>query len=447
MNIAQRRTRLRAALVWVAAAYVVGIAGQLVTNGLAGRLVGPLQYAHFAAVTSGTILVSQFAVFGLQTAGLRDAASMRERGTDGPLAMENRQAIRSIIRISLPVAGLLGGGLALLLIRPDSPTQSALVVAAVAVIIVLGGQQRLFANYLRGFGEVRLSSLLEGRSGGAILLASQALGLGALSLLTDSASLATIFAISAVACVPASLLGRMRLRQHLPGSGGRWHPWTELTDALRRARGFAGLQVGIFLDTNVDLFISVVVLAAADASYFAAGQRLAVVIVIPNALLGMVTSPVIVRLAQVHDRLQPMIRTAGTIGLVMAAVLAIPLMLLSHEISVLVFGPSFSSAAPIVSLIAVAYLFRVAAGLASVALSMSGLEGVASRVFIVGAVLRCVASGTLGALGGIYAFTLSSIAITILVYGVLWWLARRRLKLNTAPTTRPSLRQFLSIAS
>jgi O-antigen/teichoic acid export membrane protein len=427
---------------WVGAAYLVALSGQLVANGIAGRLLGSSGYEAYASATTVIIMVTQLGLFGLQTAAMRDAASMRH-GIRPDLGREQLAAIKSLTRFILPVLGLLTALTILIWHQPSGWTASLMMGVGVYLLVSVGAQQRLHANYLRGFGFVKISSFLEGRSGGAMLLAFQALALALVAILMEDPSLAVLLFASGIAVFPSVVLSRRLVARQFMHVTHRWRPFQDLRTTLRRSSGLAAVQAGMLFDTSLDIVLASLVLTATDASYFAGAQRLAMLVIIPSALVQMVVGPTIARRAQNVGEIQHLVRTAATVALLMGALASVPLMFAPTFSLTAVYGNEFSGGATLLTLLAVGYLFRVTAGLGTATLLMTGHESKAAKAYWTGVTLRILASGSLGLLYGAVAFTLASLVITALLFTHIWFSTRRATGMATHPTLRPAWRSFL----
>ncbi len=159
------RPSLQKALLWFVASYGLAIIGYLALNALASRFLGRSSFGYFIIIMTATTVVGQFALLGVHRSGLREAARLESDAHDELARL--RLGVRAITLVSLPVAGALGAAVTGLTLSGLEPEKRLVLSLEVMALIVLSGHQKLWANYLRGFGRVRFASLLEGRSGGA----------------------------------------------------------------------------------------------------------------------------------------------------------------------------------------------------------------------------------------------------------------------------------------
>lgn len=158
-----RRLSLGGAIVWFALSYGGVILGYLAINAFAARLLGT-GFGYFVIAVTVSTLLGQLGLMGVHRGGLREAAKMTP---DDPLVLEDlRRSVRAISMLMLPAVAAATGAVTYVLLGSADEASRSTIAVGMAVLVYLGGQQKLWANYLRGFGQVRFASLLEGRSGG-----------------------------------------------------------------------------------------------------------------------------------------------------------------------------------------------------------------------------------------------------------------------------------------
>lgn len=438
-------------MVWFVGSYAGSVLGVLGLNAAAGRWLGPDDFGFFVVSLTAAGLLSQVGLVGSHRSGLREVARLRD--TADPAAMVAlRNGVRAVCLSTLPASGLVGG-LATWVLADDVPDAERVTLAvAVGVLVVLGGQQQLWANYVRGLGHVRFASLLEGRSGGALVAGLQA---GCVVLVWWLApGWGLVGAVAAVAVgfvVPVTsawLVVRRRWRG-LPGPRARL--LRDLRHTVGRDWRFLSAQVATFLNGTTEIWLAGLVLTAVDTSMFSAGQRLALLLVLPLTALQVVLAPVIARsvtapappptdtAAQRRPELERLVRTGATFATLLALALALPVLVAPGVVLGLVYGPGFSAAVPVLLLVSVGSIGNVATGMAGTTLSMLGREDVAARVQWLGVVLR-LALGVPAALTfGLHGLAVSALLVSSIVFTVMWWRSRRALGIATHVTLRPEL--------
>ncbi|QZY29798.1 lipopolysaccharide biosynthesis protein [Nocardioides coralli] len=425
------------ALVWFGTSYGVAVVGYLVGNAVASRWLGLSDYGYFVVALTSSTVVGQLGLLGAHRGGLRDAARLEADDLAGLAVL--RRGARAAALISLPAAALVAG---LVLYLASGPDREALVLAVgFALLAVLGGLQKLWASYLRGFGRVRFASLLEGRSGGALVSCLQAASLALAWWLFPETGLAgAVLALAAGYAVPVLAAGFLVSRRWsgVPGSGS---VVGDVREMVGRNWRFAVNQVAVYLAGTVEIWIAAAVLVSADASFYSAAQRMALVLAIAPTSLQVVFAPVISRMLASGDRarLEAVLRTGASVSAVATLVLLVPMLVVPGDLLALVFGEPFREAALLLFLLSAAQIGNVVSGQCGTALTMSHQEGVVATVQSVSVALR-VGLGTAAALlVGVVGLAVVSSAISIAVYLTLWWLARQRLGLRTHPTLRPRL--------
>ena len=227
--------------------------------------------------------------------GLREAAGLELTDTEGLASL--RRGVRAVSLVTLPLVSVVSAVVTFVIIDAEDAQTRWAASLGIGFLVFLGGQQKIWANYLRGFGEVRFASLLEGRSGGAIVSCLQAALLGlAWWLAPDSGLPGAIGAVALGFAVPVWIARSRVVRL--------WHhtaiePRRLLADVkvvLRRDWRFTSNQTATYLNSTIELWLCGLVLSSVATSNFGAAQRLAMMLVIPLTSLQVVFAPVISRL-------------------------------------------------------------------------------------------------------------------------------------------------------
>ncbi|KRF36854.1 hypothetical protein ASG94_05500 [Nocardioides sp. Soil805] len=429
-------------MIWFSASYAGAILGFLGVTAVAGRWLGPADFGSFVAALAAAGLLGQIGLMGSHRSGLREVARLRDK--DEPEAMAVlRNGVRAVSLTTLPAAGLVGGVAAAVLVDGDEVWQRFALGVVLAALVVVTGQQQLWANYVRGLGHVRFASLLEGRSGGAFVAALQAGSVLAVWLLAPATGLVGALAAVCAGYLVPLLIARSVVRRRWRGLGGpRPRLWRDLRMTVRRDWRFLSGQVATYLNVSIEIWIASLLLSSVDTSMYTAGQRLALLLVLPLTALQVVFAPVIARAGrQAHDdgSLERLLRTGATVATGMTLLLALPFVVAPGLVVDLVYGPGFRAAVPVLLLVSIGSFGNVATGMAGTALSMLGREGVSARVQWAGAVLR-VAIGVPAALAfGLMGLTVSALTVSVFVFTLMWWRTRRNLGLSTHATLRPEL--------
>lgn len=434
----RRRLSLAGAIGWFAVSYGGAVLGYLAINALAARLLDD-GFGYFVLAVTVSTLLGQLGLFGVHRGGLREAARM-EPGDEAVLT-DLRRGVRAISLVALPSVALVTAGVTYVVLdEPDVRTR-ATVAAGMGVLVFLGGQQKLWANFLRGFGEVRFASLLEGRSGGALASLGQGLLVGAVLLLRPDWGLAGALAALCLGLVPPVVLAWRRVHRLWADVGAGGSLLLDLVDAVRRHWRFASNLLGGFLNSTIEIWIASAALTAAGASQFSAAQRLSVLLAVPLISTGVVFSPVVSRHVDGdRHRLERLLRTGATLATCVTALLWIPMLAAPGWVLGTVFGDGFDEAATVLVLLTLGSCGNVFTGMCGTALMMSHHEGIVSNAQWVAVLLRTALGAAAAVAIGPVALGATAAATTVGLYLFLWLSTRRRMGIWTHPTLRPSLR-------
>ncbi len=440
-----RRPRLSigGALGWFVASYGVALIGYLVVNAIAGRFLGPGLFGYFVLALTTAAVVGQLSLVGVHRSGLREAAKLRNRERTQDDIVELQRLVggaRAVTWVSLPVAALVCGCVAAVLARDR--TQGLQVGVALAVMVWLAGEQILLSQYLRGFGKVRLASLLEGRSGGALVAVLQAAALFAVWRLEPSSGLVGAFSAVSLGYVIPVVVGRWALRDVFREGRASRSLVEDLRQTLRNDWRFASNQLAAYLNSTMELWVASAILASASVSLFGAASRLGMVLLIPMTSLQVVFSPVVARmLASGDDRvLQRVIRSGATMATAISALLWLPMLVVPGLLLSTLFGEGFRSAAAVLVLLTLGILPSVVTGNSGTVLTMSHHEGVMASLQWTTVVVRTVGAVVAGQLWGVTGLGVSSAVASASLGLGSWWLAQARTGVWTHATLHPELR-------
>lgn len=420
---------------WFGFSYGGAVLGYLAVNALASRMLGA-EFASFVIALSVSMVIGQLGLFGAHRGGLREAARL-ESGDDAGLA-DLRREVRAVSIVTLPVTALLGAAAAFFVFADESEAARWALAALMGVLVWLSGQQKLWANYLRGFGRVRLAGLLEGRSGGALVALGQALAIGAVLLRFPESALTGALAAMAVGfAVPVLFAWSVVWRGWRHAAVGVPAP-RDVRRAVVRNRHFASNMLGGALNTNMELWLAGLLLSALDASLYSAANRLSLLLPIFIMSLGVVFSPSVSRMyGREDDKLERLLRTGATIAAVLTAVLWLPMLLAPGFLLEVVFGAPFGPAAPLLVILTVGGASNVLTGLCSVTLTMSRHEAIVAKVQWVAVAARLALGLVLGWQFGAVGLAVSAAVVTTVLWSSLWYVALRRTGMRTHLTLRP----------
>jgi len=432
------RISLSGAIVWFAVSYGSALLGYLALNAFAARLLGDM-FGYFVLIVTVSTVLGQTGLVGVHRGGLREAARLRPDDLEG--LRDLRRGARAVSWLTLPVTAAITATVTFVAVDGISDASRWTVAFAMGALVWLSGQQKLWANYLRGFGQVRFASLLEGRAGGALVSAVQGLLLGAILLFYADWGLGGALVALAVAyVVPVAVAWRRvaRVWDNVEVSGAVFR---DLRVAAGRHWRFASNVLGAYLNSVVEIWIAVAILTAVDASLFSAAQRLSVMLAVPLLSLSVVFSPVVSRMFADDDRrLELLLRTGASLAASATAIVWLPMLLFPDTVLMAVYGSEFGPASPILVLLTIGGLANVLSGLSGTALMMSRHEDVVWVVQWAAVLIRVAAGLAMASLFGAVGLGASAATVTVVLYATFWQLARRRTGLRTQLTLRPSLR-------
>lgn len=425
---------------WFASSYGLAIVGYLFVNALAARVLGPESFGAFVTIHTAALVVGQGALLGVHRTGLREAARVKTHSDPALLQLKHDATI--VGRLLLPAAGVVSAAVTWLVLD-EAPVRRALIASCVAALVILAGHQKLWANYLRGFGHVRLAGLLEGRSGGPLIAAGQGAALGVVAWMSPSDERALSYALLALVIggIAPVVLGARIARRYLSvaPSDRRWR--RQLTTIARRDWKFFLLTTATALSQAVELWLAMLILGEVEGSEFAAAQRLALLIIFPLMSMQVVFSPALARMWSrgERERMQSLARTGATLAAIAATIIWVPMLVLPGAVLEAVYTEEFRTAALVLTILSVGAMCNVLSGLCGAVLSMSGHEGAPAMVMIVTLGGRLLVGAALASAFGLNGLAVGSAALSFVSNVALWAYALRVLGINTLPTLRPRL--------
>ena len=433
-----RRSSLSGAIVWFGASYGVALVGYLGINAIASRILGPSEFGYFVIAVSLTTVIGQMGLIGTHRAGLRDAARL-EAG-DRVLIQGLRRGMRGVSLVTLPVTGLLSAAATWFFASGYSFHSRIALSAGVLLLVVFGGQQKLWANYLRGFGHIRLASLLEGRSGGAAVSIFQAVLLLAEKEYAPQLGLVGAMCAVALGYVPPIVVAWRLTAVHWKDVETPWSLRADTRLVLTRHWRFASVQLGTYVNSNLELWIASILLTSVDTSRFGAADRLVLLLVVPMTSLQVVFSPAVARLAaREPDRTERLVRTGATLATLVTAVLWVPMLVVPRWLLGVVYGSQFQSAGAALMILTIGYMANVLSGLSGTVLTMTDREGIVATLNWWAVLLRVVLAVPAGLLLGIIGLATSEALVSTILSLVLWHHTRSVTGISTHVTARPSI--------
>ena len=430
-------------MVWFSGSYGVAILGYLGLSAVAGRWLGPQNFGHFVVALNVTGLIAQFGLGGVNRSGLREAARLRGVDDGGEAMGSLRNGVRAVMLTLLPLSALLTTVVVWFTTGVHGTGTKLVLALSMGAMVLLNGHQKVWANYLRGFGYVRLAALVEGRSGGALVATLQAaLLLVAWKLLPGSGLTGALVAVAIGFAIPV-LWARSVVHQHWGTAvGPPPHLLRDLKATIRRDWRFVSVQVATYLNISIELWLAALVLSRADTSMFSAGLRMAQLLMMPMTALQVVFAPAIARLMHRpdgHHTVERLLRTGATVATVLTMAVWLPMLVAPHLVLRVVYGAGFGDAQPVMLLLSLGFIVNVLMGLAGTTLSMAGREGVGAKIQWVGVALRCLLAYPAAQYGGVVWLAAEASLVSAVVFVVMWIRTRQVLGVDTALTLKPDL--------
>lgn len=388
---------------------------------------------RFSTAEFGVYALAMVALF---IGGLVGSAGIGRVGlrTVTPLLLANElDTARSVTRSAVPVFAVsapIGGLVAFVLCMLSTPRAFLPLGSCAVVGIASCGAAVMFAtsDLLRVWERSFLADVTDGLNG---LVTSLLFAVFLIAFQSDE--LTTVLAQQMVAMVLPALPAVWWLasrRGALPGMsvrvwvrGGMVYVWTSLASIV---------------NAMADVWVASWALGVADVGRYAGAARLAVLTTLPQAAAQMAFVRDIIRL--IHENrladLQSRLRRASTL-VVFVASPTIVAVVAPHFVLSTVLGADYGPGAPVLALLAGAYLGTVALGLSGLVISMSGNEpvnllasGVASLVTLGG--------GYIGArLFGLAGLAVVSASASLTSAAVRWYIVRKRVGVWTHPHLLP----------
>ncbi|WP_160004879.1 lipopolysaccharide biosynthesis protein [Nocardioides sp. AX2bis] len=431
------RASVLAALRWFVVSYGLAVTGYVAINAMVSRWLGLDGFADFVIILTVATGLGQLALVGVHRGGLREAAKLTE-SPDAEVLATLRAGVQVAARGTLPAVGVLSGAVVYAVVGGNEVERILLGVSC-ALLVVLNGLQKLWANYLRGFGEIRLAGLLEGRSGGGLVSLCQAVAVLVIWVAFPGTGLVGALGALIIGFTLPVLYGGHRVNLRWGHVQFESHFISDLRTTVAANWRFAVNHLGAFLGTNIELWLAGLLLASSQASLFSAAQRIALLLVIPLISAQVVFAPVCARLLATGEirRLQSVLRTGATVALLVSAVLLTPILLAPDRVVALVFGDTFEGAALPLLILSISSVANVATGLSGIALTMSHREGVAAAIQAATVVAQVVVGVAAALVWGLNGLAVSATTFVTLNYVGQWIAVRRLLGLWTQPTFRP----------
>ena len=420
------------ALVWSAGSRVLAGVSVLLVNVYLARRLGPVEFGTVAVVMSVATFGAVVVAAGTNRFLLRNVAASLATDRSGQVSEDLRGAFRLLLW-SIPAGALATYLLSAYFIRHADEIWSASLSGA--LVAVGAGLMLVFADLLRGLGEVPFANLGAGRNGGALatsifvaflaivgerrLTSAQALNLNALALLLALAMLYIAFRRVRPAELRAQGVGR--------GLPGRLLVLSSMT--------FMGSQLAFIVGSQVELWIGSGSLSQKSVGVYAAAFRLMGFISMPLFAAQLMVSGrfAALRAQGRMDDLQRLARRAAAIIAIPSVLLLLPCVIMPAQILSSLYGKRYSGGAFVLGALALAQLVNVLTGLCGVVLGMCSKESILLRVSVLWACVSVIAEIIGVRIGGMNGLALASALTTSGQFITLWVLTRTELGIWTHP--------------
>jgi len=386
------------------------------------RLLRPEDLGAYFLIISLTSTAAAGAQLGLHRAVVRFVADALGRGEEG----RARQAI-ALCLLWGGVGGLVVGGAAFFgggawASRVLFQSQEMEAVSSVAAIgIVALALQSLIAEALRGFHDIRSTTIFGGLLAAALVVAV----LSALWLLDVPAGLDVAVSVWVSASALSAASGGFVLwRKWRRLDAGGVSPAGELRAVIAPLwiNGLLALGVG-----EIGIWIVGAAASTQEAALFGAAVRIAAFLTVPLSVVNGVIPPIVAELYGRGQResLQGVLRGAATLALLPSLLIFAGLAISAEPLLGLLYGDFYREAAPLLVVLCLGQLVGVAAGPCGFALLMTGNESV--LMWITAAYGAVTLIGALWLVGEHGAFGVAcALGIALLVRNVAMLLALRR---------------------
>ncbi|MDQ3877197.1 MAG: oligosaccharide flippase family protein [Actinomycetota bacterium] len=370
---------------WVALARVLALVAFIPTNFILARLLGTRDFGRFAVIASVVVFAGYCATLGTNRMLLRDIAANRARGTWDDLARSQRTS-SVVLMASIPAAGIITATIGLVVFRSWIMPAFGLALA-LAFLTGANALQTVAGDVLRGFGDIRVASFVEGRNGGVIqslvFLVCLIPFIG--HELTLLVALELYLAAFVIMLVPVSVrLRRLWLGTYVNSSTRVEAPRHQngLRDFLLPSLALGSIQLGALLGSQIDLWIGGAALQPRAVSIFAGAARIMLIVGTPLAAVGVVVTP---RLAALHARghraeLERFARQAATLVVAPSLLVIIPILLFAGDTMRIFLGNGFGSGGRVLLWLTVGQLIAALTGVCGQLLAMTGHERDVVRV-------------------------------------------------------------------
>jgi O-antigen/teichoic acid export membrane protein len=187
------------------------------------------------------------------------------------------------------------------------------------------------------------------------------------------------------------------------------------------------MQALIFLGSQADVWIAGRELPAETVAHFSAAKRISVFITLPLQLAQLTTVAAIAQLYAQGEtqKLQRLLQRAACLAFVPASMITLVALVAPAWLLGIMYGMKYTSAAPLLQILAVGAWLITATGLCSLTLIMTGHDRIAFPVTVVSALLLVVGGTVATRIYGATGLAICSSVVLGVSNAAQWWLARK----------------------
>jgi len=309
----------------------------------------------------------------------------------------------------------------------------------ISLLIISMALVELFAEILRGFHDLRGTSLLVDQ-----LLQRIILVMVLLFLWFSGAQLALheVLQYAFLSASFAAIVGAVLIRSNLATLGDSGEPMP-LVNIYKLAPPFLVLRVNFWLLNMAGIWILGMFRPLEEVALYGAANMISSLVLAPQTIMNGVCAPVIVELfhKQRMSLLNNIIRAAGFFAVIPALFFSLLLLFLGEDVLFWIYGGEYRHAASVMSILVIGRCVAVFCGVPATTLSMTDHQNTVMKVMTSLSILTLVGyflfAEQAGA-PGIALVTAISIAVQNLV---MVFLVRKRLGMLTFPALSPAIWQ------
>lgn len=363
---------------------LIGIALGFAQAVIAARVLGAHGYGLVAVALAVVQVGATIAVLGFNTLSVREIAGWLATGATHHLAPFTRRAVATVLLISI----LIGCFIVLTYaFAPGLLAQYADVLLFSALIIPGWAMIQLLRGIAQGFGDVSGAQWPGEILRPALVIT---LALGSLPLIPRLTA-ETFLLFYATAAFVGVLVASMIARRHLAAHWSNGADETLPPNWMAKAVPFLGLSVSAVLLGELATLILAIFATPEQAGLYQPVARLTPILALPATAATMRYAPRVAEFwrSDQIDRLASVTRifSISTTGLTTLATLVLAGF---GQWLLMIFGPEFTTVAPLLWIIGAAQVFDAACGPAGPILMMTGKSGVALRGYAYAVVVNAL---------------------------------------------------------